>query len=218
MTQTDFSTFTRGLIYEGNGDFVGEFPVGFSPEVIGTVYNVLPMAQNDQDSLLKDEEAVVAVLANDSDADARAPLALSILTQPTQGTAQVVATGDSIAYLPAFGFIGKDSLQYAIADEWGDQATAWVIFDVSAPVSNEAALPVAFQLFPNPATDRLQLRWSQPWSGTLEILDLNGRVLDRRVVAFQSELSWMVENWPAGLYLIRGQQGEQAWQRRWVKE
>ena len=218
VTQTDFATFTRGLVYEGNGDFVGEFPVGFSPEVIGTVYNALPVAQNDQDSLLKDEEAVVAVLANDSDADAKAPLALSILTSPTQGTAEVVTTGDSIAYLPALGFVGKDSLEYAITDEWGDEATAWVIFDVSAPVSNEASLAMDFQLFPNPASDRLQLRWSQPWSGSLEIVDLNGRTLARRVVSRQSELSWPVEDLPAGVYLIRGQTGKQAWQRRWIKQ
>lgn len=117
----------------GGGDHVA---VGWQPAAGGSITdlpaaqldvtnpNAAPVAVNDSPSVNEGTPTGIAVLANDSDANA-GPVALSItgVGTPSHGTA--VISGSSIVYTPAAGYYGSDSFGYTISD--GDlSATATV--------------------------------------------------------------------------------------------
>ncbi len=58
-------------------------------------------------------------------------------------------------------------------------------------------------VFPNPAGDACQVRFSQASTGTVQLFDMMGRELSRTVVKGESELSLHVREVPAGTYLLR---------------
>ena len=96
--------------------------------------NDVPVATDDTATLAEDGSIVVAVTANDSDAD-NDPVSVASLTQPANGTAAVVLEGadaGSITYRPAANFAGTDSFTYTIADAKGASATAAVVVTVTS--------------------------------------------------------------------------------------
>ena len=94
-----------------------------------------PVAQNDSANTPQNTAIVVAVLANDTDADGN-PLSISAVGQPQHGTASIVGT--TIRYQPTAGYIGSDSFTYTVSDGQGGSATATVTITVSGspPVAN----------------------------------------------------------------------------------
>jgi hypothetical protein len=97
-----------------------------SASVIVTVANTNdpPSAVNDSASTSKNSAVIVAVLANDSDADGDA-LRIDSVSRPANGTAAILADG-SIRYKPKGGFTGNDSFTYTISDGRGGVSTASV--------------------------------------------------------------------------------------------
>lgn len=100
--------------------------------------NASPVAVDDVRSTEENDPVVIAVLQNDSDPD-EDPLTLSVLTQPSNGTARVSARGDVIVYSPSQGFSGTDSFTYQISDGNGAVADA----TVTVTVSSVNAVPTA---------------------------------------------------------------------------
>ena len=90
-------------------------PFGSTPPVVVPVANKAPVALADAAVTQEAVAVVVPVLANDSDPDA-GPQALSVsaLTQPSRGTAALVAGG--IRYTPNAGFVGTDTFGYSLSD------------------------------------------------------------------------------------------------------
>ena len=78
--------------------------------------NVGPVAVNDSATTNESTPVSIAVLANDSDADAGPqPLSVQSATQPAHGTAEIVA--GAILYTPNPGFYGaQDTFTYTISD------------------------------------------------------------------------------------------------------
>lgn len=89
-----------------------------------------PVAVDDIASTEEDDPVRVPVLRNDSDPDGDS-LTLSVLTQPTNGSA-TEAQGDSVIYRPDTGFSGTDSFTYEISDGNGGVSTATVTVTVSS--------------------------------------------------------------------------------------
>ena len=100
-----------------------------------TPANQEPVAHPDVVSILADDVAVIAVLANDTDADGDA-VSLTNVGAATHGRTAVV--GSQATYTPDDGFAGDDSFFYRIADGRGGGATGVVTVTVRPLVTLSA--------------------------------------------------------------------------------
>ena len=91
-----------------------------------------PNAFNDSFTTAEDSAMALAVLVNDSNPDG-SPLTVSIMTQPSNGSAAVQADG-TVLYTPAPDFFGTDYFTYSVADHLGLNDSAAVTVTV-APIS-----------------------------------------------------------------------------------
>lgn len=81
--------------------------------------NSRPEAKPDKATTVLDTLITINVLANDSDADGTInPASVTIVTQPSNGTATVNADG-TVTYAPNAGFTGSDLFTYTIQDDVG---------------------------------------------------------------------------------------------------
>ena len=92
--------------------------------------NASPVAVDDVRATEEGDPVGIQVLANDSDPDGDS-LTLAVLTQPSNGSASLTASGDVIVYTPAAGFSGTDSFTYEISDGNGGVSVATVTVTVS---------------------------------------------------------------------------------------
>jgi hypothetical protein len=95
-----------------------------------TATNNAPVANDDSAVTAQGVAIDIAVLANDSDADADA-LSISSVTQPAHGAASI--NGTSLRYVPATGYVGDDAFGYTATDG-ADSDTATVSLSVTAGV------------------------------------------------------------------------------------
>ncbi len=89
---------------------------------------------------------MLAVLANDTDPEGD-PLTIVAVTDPAHGTVSI--NGNTVNYTPNPGFLGDDSFQYTIKDNFGAQDSA----TVSIAVTGENDPPVAVDDFAVTAKD-----------------------------------------------------------------
>ena len=90
--------------------------------------NVVPVAVNDAVNTPTGIATDVAVLSNDSDANAIDTLTVQSVTTPANGTVQI--NGSSVRYAPKTGFQGIDTFTYTASDGHGGTATATVTVTV----------------------------------------------------------------------------------------
>jgi Cys-rich repeat protein len=83
-----------------------------------------PVAVDDAYDIPAEDDAVLAVRDNDSDADGDV-LTVVDIAQPMHGTAVVTESGD-IVYTPEPGYTGPDAFSYTVSDGKGGYATAVV--------------------------------------------------------------------------------------------
>ena len=88
-----------------------------------------PVAVDDSLTLNEDGSSLLAVLANDSDADGDS-LSLTGFTQGSNGT--VTQEGSQLRYTPNADFNGSDSFTYTVTDGNGGTASATVLVTISA--------------------------------------------------------------------------------------
>ncbi len=100
-----------------------------SAEATATVVTVAPTVVDDQATTLEGRPVVIAVLANDNDADGGA-LTITGTSTPSLGTV-VVNADQTLTYSSTSGVFGTDSFTYSIEDGQGGQATATVTVVVS---------------------------------------------------------------------------------------
>ncbi|SDJ16945.1 VCBS repeat-containing protein [Ferrimonas sediminum] len=80
--------------------------------------NNAPVAVNDQVSVQEDSAKVIAVLANDFDAEnAINPASVEVTTQPDQGQVSVNTANGTITYTPNANFDGQDRFHYRFRDQ-----------------------------------------------------------------------------------------------------
>ena len=88
-----------------------------------------PIARMDRAQTVIEADAMIDLLANDSDADGDS-LSIDGLVQPLHG--QVFDNGDgTVLYRPDFGFVGEDRFRYWATDHHGSFVPAEVIVQVS---------------------------------------------------------------------------------------
>ncbi len=94
--------------------------------------NAPPVAVNDDASTPENTDAIVDVLANDSDSDGTLnPACVKIITAPLNGTIEGIdnLTG-KITYRPTTDYIGADRFVYEVCDDDGETAQATVLITV----------------------------------------------------------------------------------------
>jgi len=77
---------------------------------------------------------------------------------------------------------------------------------------------VGLQAFPNPTLDRLTVRWAAPRVDQVELLDSQGRLLQRHTPGLAQAMELSLADQPAGMYLLRVQAGEQISTLRVVRQ
>jgi CSLREA domain-containing protein len=97
---------------------------------LATVGNHAPVAKDDTAATTPDKAVTVNVLANDTDADHNTLTISKIVTAPANGVASIVS--NKIAYTPATGFHGTDTLVYQVSDGHGGFGTAKVTITVGS--------------------------------------------------------------------------------------
>jgi subtilase family protein/Big-like domain-containing protein len=113
---------------DGNSDSIATVDMGAYEYV--RMGNVVPNANDDNDSIIQNTPLIINVLANDIDLDGDA-LTVTSVTQGTNGS--VVNNGTDVTYTSSGGFFGIDTFTYTIEDGQGgsDTATVTVIVTVS---------------------------------------------------------------------------------------
>ena len=198
LNQTDFFSYSQGSVFNASGSKTGSYSTGDSPEGLAVVYNYLPTAFNDSTMTGLDTAIDIPVLDNDEDDDAE-HLVLSTISAPANGTATITGFNE-INYDPNPGFSGIDSLQYAIADEWGDADTAWVFIEVLSVSSDEIILEASAHVYPNPFSAQVQIDWeSHSQNARISLFDLQGSKILETPFVSQPDLSSV----PAGIYFLR---------------
>jgi hypothetical protein len=99
--------------------------------------NLAPSTLPDLGETEEDTPVVIAVLANDTDADG-GTLSVTSVTQGTNGSVAINPDG-TVTYTPNAGTLGTDNFTYVMSDGQGGEATAPVAVIVSA--GNEAPTP-----------------------------------------------------------------------------
>ena len=92
-----------------------------------------PIANTDIGTTFEDNPITMPVLANDESGNILTDLINSsvlIINNPKNGTATVEPMTGNITYTPDGGFIGKDSLEYRVLDDDGNESTAYFIITV----------------------------------------------------------------------------------------
>ncbi|MCW5631782.1 MAG: tandem-95 repeat protein [Rubrivivax sp.] len=139
--------YTPAAQYVGADSFTYTVSDGQGGTAVGSVsitviaVNRSPVATDDTASTPEDTPVVVAVLANDSDADGDA-LTVVLVSGPAHGS--VVLNADrSFTYTPAANYFGADSFTYRVNDGQADSAVATVSLTVT-PVNDAPTIgPVA---------------------------------------------------------------------------
>ncbi len=130
----DYFSSASGRIYNMSGDSVGVFTPGngYAPEAFAVIYNNLPIANTDMVWSVQGESTWIENLANDADAD-QSLFSMQIISGPFHGAAYDIY-GASIGYNSDSNYLGLDSIEYVVFDNFGDVDTAWVYIQVAQDV------------------------------------------------------------------------------------
>ena len=123
-------------------DGAGETATG-TVTVTVTPVNDAPAAVDDEAHTEEDREVVIAVLANDTDAEGDA-LHVETVSAAAHGATRITADG-GVAYTPEPDYHGVDGFTYVVSDGAGETATGTVTVTVTA--ANDA--PVAVGVIPD---------------------------------------------------------------------
>ncbi len=106
-----------------------------------TLINDAPIANSDTATVNEDENVVIDILVNDSDADGSiAPTSVSVVTGPSNGALSVNAVNGSVTYTPTANYQGSDSFTYRVDDDSGASSNVATVTITVLPVND---LPTA---------------------------------------------------------------------------
>lgn len=225
-TKSDFFSFGSTHIINEQGMEVDSFATAISPEGLAIDFrtgNAAPIARRDSFFTEQENPVVIDVQANDFDFNQQDELTTSVFSDASWGNTNVL-NGDSIEYLSFLTYEGLDSLRYVVCDNGTPSLcdTNWVILvvDNNVGIAEEQATKPVIETFPNPTNEQLNVRFSTSFGGTLQLTDLQGRVLytDQIVGDKGSVLRVDVRSMATGVYLLQLSNEEIQVQQKWVKQ
>ncbi|CAB5720573.1 Leukotoxin [Delftia tsuruhatensis] len=127
-----------GFSFQADANYGGSYPlaIGYTVQTgtsstLNVSVNRAPVAGNDAATTSESTAVTIAVRGNDSDADGDR-LAVTGVTQGTNGSVVVDAVTGNPIYTPNAGFTGNDGFTYTVGDGRGGIATANVTVTVNA--------------------------------------------------------------------------------------
>jgi hypothetical protein len=207
VTQTDYFSYTRGIVFNSAGVAIDTFLTGFSPEAMSLVYGInnAPVGVDDFSNAMGGSALSVFPLDNDTDADGDS-LILSIVNTTQQGIS--VLNGAEIVYTANAGYMGYDTLVYQVCDYSPASlcSQAQIVFLVTVVGISETDT-YQVTVFPNPTTDRLSIRLTGNEVQTLHLRDLTGRTLATAIAEPNTLTNLDMGTLAPGLYLLQSADG-----------
>ena len=146
VTNSTTVTYTPAAGYSGADSFGYSISDGqghvASATITVTVVNQAPTAVADSGTVALGSNAVVSVLANDTDPEGDT-LTVTGVTAPSHGTA-TINSGTTVTYATVGGSTATDHFNYTISDGHGNTATAAVTMTITG--SNHPPVAVADQV------------------------------------------------------------------------
>lgn len=142
----------------------------------------------------------IPVVVNDSACD-NGMVAINGTTAPIHG-GTVAISGDSVIYTPAAGFTGTDSFYYYTSIGTGPSSSALVVVNVASwGVGINEVANNKISVYPNPATNKLQISVTNPSVSEFRIYDMLGNVM--KAENFTANTTVDISSFSNGLYIVQ---------------
>ena len=160
---------------------------------------------------------ILNIVVNDPTCCQGTPLTLNIPLGPNQTSYSLPAS--------VFGEIRANCFSYRLV-YWCGNTYGWTEQEcfiinspsLRAPTSGRVESFEQVLIYPNPASDLVNLRFEEPFSGQVHITDLTGRIRATHDVEAQSLMELSVNDLPSGIYLIILQEGAERKVYKLVKQ
>ena len=138
-SKIEYTAVSSGTIFIEAGAFASNGTGTYQVEVTSSAANINPVAGDDRITVPIGRSTVIAIGANDSDANGD-QLTTTGLTSPSKGTVSYTnntSVPDTVTYTPFFSASGTDNFIYRVSDGQGgtDTATVTITFENDAPVA-----------------------------------------------------------------------------------
>ncbi len=180
-----------------------------------------PTAVNDTANTTANETITVSVLDNDIK---QAPVTVSIEMQSANGTAYIPFSNPNvISYQPNADFKGNDTITYKIAYQASPtlNSTAKIFVKVAGGIGiDELTGNYKLLVFPNPVqngTVNISCSLSSADQGTLQLIDMNGKLLFERNVKLANGVNILSYSFPEsyqGTYFLRLTTSTSVWNQK----
>ncbi len=186
-----------------------EQSIAYMVEIIcGPTTNIAPLIMDDEVSVVTNTPTNIDVSENDSDTDGALNLGrLRIQSPPSNGSAMVNENGD-ITYTSDSSYLGSDSLVYLLCDDGSPFLCNKATVNISVGQLTHSSVSVlnenAFQVYPNPATDKLYIKTNgniQNYS--IEIYSLTGQLVYNQIANQKSLIEISTKQLNSGSYVLK---------------
>lgn len=176
--------------------------VGISGSSIKLIRAIAPVAVDDYYEVVENGSIEFNPESNDLDKDTPVfALYAEIQNQSSNGFFSYNSQSGGYSYQPNQDFVGLDTLYYTVSDNFGLSDDGMIIFDVSESNSVTELSKNELSVYPNPATDQLNLVLTNSNNATLTITNIQGQVIESKGVQ-GSNVSLDVSKLPVGYYII----------------
>jgi hypothetical protein len=109
---------------------------------------------------------------------------------------------------------GINTVSYTVANEFNCEASALDELIVETCLNAEDLIANGLELFPNPATDEVMLKW--PGAAVYTVVNQHGQVVEKGQFSAFTQVD--IASWSAGIYMVEVQGGQASETVRLVKQ
>jgi len=176
--------------------------VGISGSSLKLIRAIAPVAVDDYYEVNENGSIEFNPESNDLDDDTPVfALYAEIQNQSSNGFFSYNSQSGGYTYQPNQDFVGLDTLYYTVSDNFGLSDDGMIIFDVSESNAVVELSKVELVVYPNPATEQLNLVLTNSNNATLTITNIQGQVVDVKRIK-DSKASVDISKLPVGYYII----------------
>ena len=172
ITSTDFFSYNDGYAFDGNGNHLYDFQVGFAPEAIGIQYNTAPIGGSYEAQTA--DTIVIDVNEVASDPDGDSILAVSVVMAPANGVVTILADG-SIMYR-SLSPGSADVFKVSVCDDKLNSLCAVIEVTITGVSPVNDLLYKWVVVYPNPVKSELYIK-NQVEGSTYQVYNALGKLV-----------------------------------------